>query len=135
MIAEVGLMDNEYFMYFDDCDFVTRAVRRGYTVKYVPEAKLSHRESSSSGGHALGPLPLYYQTRNRLYFMVKHQSNRLKLALFFAYFSATRMVHVARWISKGDRRSLTAFWAGINDYRSGKLGYAPPARFIREQRV
>jgi hypothetical protein len=96
---------------------------------------LSHRESSSSGGHALGPLPLYYQTRNRLYFMVKHQSNRAKLALFFAYFSATRMVHVVRWISKGDRRSLTAFWAGINDYRSGKLGYAPPARFIREQRI
>ncbi|CAN5395371.1 glycosyltransferase family 2 protein [soil metagenome] len=134
MIADVGLMDDLYFMYFDDVDFVARAVRHGYKVQYVPEAKLYHRESGSSGGETLGPLPLYYQTRNRMYFMVKHQSNRLKLALFFAYFGGTRLAHVARWLIKRDRRSLYAFRAAIEDYRAGKLGYAPPARFVRESR-
>lgn len=133
MIEAVGLMDDQFFMYFDDVDFVARAVRQGYKVLYVPEAKLLHRESASSGGETLGPLPLYYQTRNRMYFMVKHQPNRLKLALFFAYFGGTRLIYLLRWAFRMDRRSLFAFRAAIRDYRAGRLGYTPPGRFVRQE--
>jgi GT2 family glycosyltransferase len=134
MIRDVGLMDDRFFMYFDDVDFVTRAVQHGYQVRYVPQAKLRHHESASSGGETLGPLPLYYMTRNRMFFMIKHQPNRLKRAMFFGYFVGTRILHLARWIARRDRRSLFAFWAAIQDFRAGRLGYAPPSRFVLDNR-
>jgi len=129
-IGRVGFMDDQFFMYFDDVDYVSRAVQIGYRVKYVPDAMMLHREACSSGGELVGPLPLYYQTRNRLYFMAKHQKNRVKLALFFAYFWLTRSVYLLRWTIRRDRRSLHAFWTAIDDYRHRKLGYAPPSRFM-----
>lgn len=132
MVDKVGLMDDDYFMYFDDVDFVTRAVQCGFSVKYVPESKIYHLESGSSGGETLGPLPLYYQTRNRLHFMVKHQPSRVRRSMFYLYFLLTRLVYVARWLAKRDRRSLYAFRAAIQDYRSGRLGYVPPSRFVLE---
>jgi len=135
VVEEVGLMDDQYFMYFDDVDFVTRAVQRGYMVKYVPAAKLYHRESGSSEGETLGPLPLYYMTRNRLYFMGKHQPDLMKRTVFYGYFWATRLVHVLRWLVRRDRRSLFAFRAAIGDYRQGKLGYASPSRFNLDRAV
>jgi GT2 family glycosyltransferase len=132
LVEEIGMMDEKYFMYFDDTDFVARAVNHGYKVKYVPESKLLHMESSSSGGDALGPLPLYYQTRNRLYFMRKHQGSVLKRTLFASYFWMTRAVKLANWLLRGDRKSLFAFASAIRDYRGGKLGHAAPSRYRLE---
>jgi GT2 family glycosyltransferase len=129
LVEEIGLMDDNFFIYFDDTDFVARAVGAGYRVKYVPTAKLRHRESSSSGGQPLGPLPLYYQTRNRLYFMGKHQRDPAKMRLFLTYFWLTRAIHVVRWMLAGNKKSIFAFRAAIRDFRAGRLGYAPPARF------
>src|SRR5471030_1831160 len=123
MVGIVGLMDDTFFMYFDDVDFVTRAVSCGFKVKYVPASKIYHMESGSSGGETLGPLPLYYQTRNRLHFMAKHQPSRLKHAAFFIYFWLTRLVYIGRWVMRRDWRSLFAFRAAIRDYRNGELGY------------
>jgi len=129
LVKEIGLMDDAYFIYFDDTDLVARAVKAEYLVKYVPEAKLWHKESSSSGGRPLGPLPLFYQTRNRLYFMAKHQRNRLLLSLFWLYFLSTRLVRVAKWQLSGDQASIFAFRAAFADYRAHRMGFAEPARY------
>jgi len=129
LARQIGFMDDAYFIYFDDTDFVARAVKAGYLVKYVPEAKLWHKESSSSGGKPLGPLPLYYQTRNRLYFMAKHQRNRLLLGVFWLYFLAARLVRMAQWRRAGDGASITASRTAISDYRAGRMGYTTPDRY------
>ena len=129
LVREIGFMDDAFFIYFDDTDFVARAVKSGYFVKYVPEAKLWHKESSSSGGKPLGPLPLYYQTRNRLYFMAKHRRSRLGLGLFWIYFLLTRFVRTFQWRKRGDRASLAASRAAISDYRARRMGFAMPDRY------
>jgi GT2 family glycosyltransferase len=122
-------MDEAYFIYFDDTDFVARAVNAGYLVKYVPGSKLWHKESSSSGGKPLGPLPTYYQTRNRLYFMAKHQKNRLLLGVFWTYFLLARFVRGLQWRRSDDRASRFAVRAAIADYRAGRMGFAPADRY------
>lgn len=124
--ASIGTMDDKYFIYWDDTDFAARAVKTGYKIKFVPEAVLYHKESMSSGGDKLGPLPLYYLTRNRLYFMEKNSPSPLSRLAFRFYFSVTAFAKSVLWRLRGNRQALFAMHAGIRDYRKRKLGYADP---------
>jgi len=45
---EVGLFDPGYFFYYDDWDFSERVRRAGYTILYVPRAKMWHKVSLST---------------------------------------------------------------------------------------
>ena len=126
--ARVGPMDDAYFIYCDDTDFITRAVRSGCRIKFVPDAILYHRESSSSGGTE-SPLTVYYATRNRLYFMGKHQKNRIVLGVFWAYFVLTRIVVAASYLQKRRRVQLRALRNAIADFCRGRMGQAPPERY------
>lgn len=121
VIDKIGYLDETFFMYAEDVDFITRAVRAGVRVTFVPDSVLYHRESASSGG-AGSPLTVYYTTRNRLYLMFKHQPNRLILAYFLVYFSVTRLAVAARYLARGQRAQLGALLGGIADYRRGRMG-------------
>lgn len=88
IFRSVGLMDEKYFMYYDDTDFCIRANDKGHQILYVPLAKMWHKVSSSSGGEK-SKVCRYYLSRNILYFMYKfrnkvgkkwfnHVLNRLK---------------------------------------------------------
>jgi len=125
---EIGIMDEAYFMYSDDTDFLTRAIRSGFRIKFVPDAVLYHRESSSSGGRN-SPLSIYYTNRNRLYFMFKHQHNMLALVFFFFYFGVTRVLTALRYLRNGETIQLVALKNAISDFQCHKMGYASPKRF------
>ena len=47
---EVGLLDPSYAAYFEDTDLCIRAGRAGYSLLYVPTAKVWHKISASTGG-------------------------------------------------------------------------------------
>lgn len=126
--GRVGPMDDIYFIYSDDTDFITRAVRSGSRIKFVPNAVLYHRESSSSGG-TNSPLAVYYTTRNRLYFMRKHQKNPVVLGFFWVYFTLTRLAVAANYLRRGQRLQLRALWNGVSDFLQGEMGCAPSSRF------
>lgn len=55
---ETGLLDEGYFMYWEDADLCQRAKASGSEVLFVPEAKLWHRVSTSTGGN-LAPKKLW----------------------------------------------------------------------------
>ena len=67
----VGLMDERYFVYSDDADFMYRAMKAGVKLIYRPEAKLFHKVGSLTGG-AESAFQIQYGTRNRAYFLLKH---------------------------------------------------------------
>jgi len=68
----VGIMDELYFIYYDDTDFVWRATKE-HTEKlvYIHKSKLWHKESISMGGYG-SDLCIYYTCRNSIYFVQKH---------------------------------------------------------------
>lgn len=66
----IGLMDPLYFVYVDDVDFMFRAMKAGFVMKYLPEAKLWHKVSSLTGH--MSDFMIRYATRNRIYFLRKH---------------------------------------------------------------
>jgi len=45
----IGLYDEDYFFYFEDVDFCTRARKAGFRVEVAPTAKIFHRLSASIG--------------------------------------------------------------------------------------
>lgn len=130
-IERIGNMDERFFIYYDDTDFLTRAVRQGYRIKFVPTAVIHHKESSSSGG-SLSPLVVYYTNRNRLFFMSKHQRNGAVLAFFLAYYFAGRVAWALIQLAQGRPRLIRALANAVWDFQRRRLGYAAPERFISD---
>jgi N-acetylglucosaminyl-diphospho-decaprenol L-rhamnosyltransferase len=49
VFEEVGLMDEKYFLYFEEVDFCLAAHRAGWSCWYVPESRVVHYVGQSSG--------------------------------------------------------------------------------------
>ena len=71
VFEKVGLMDERYFVYVDDVDFMYRALNLGIRLMYIPEAKLLHKVGSLTGG-VESPFAARFCTRNRVYFLLRH---------------------------------------------------------------
>ncbi|HUC90006.1 MAG TPA: glycosyltransferase family 2 protein [Patescibacteria group bacterium] len=71
-IARVGLMDERYFLYYEESDWSMRFASHGLGNGFQPDAKVWHKVSSSTGGFH-GSIYQYYMTRNRLLFVRKHK--------------------------------------------------------------
>ncbi len=50
VFKQVGMMDERYFAYYDDTDFLYRAYIAGYKVKLEQDVVISHKVSVSTGG-------------------------------------------------------------------------------------
>ncbi len=119
---DAGRLDERFFMYYEETDFIRRAQAGGYRVRYEPSSVIYHRESGASGGGWMTPFKQYYATRNRLYLVRKHATSRLAYAYFTAYFWATRIATAAAMAARGERRLLRAMALGVRDYYRGRMG-------------
>lgn len=119
---DAGRLDERFFMYYEETDFIRRAQAAGYRVRYEPSAVIYHRESGASGGGWMTPFKHYYATRNRLYLVRKHARSRARYALFTAYFWLTRIPYVLRYVISGQRAMLKALLLGMLHYYQGRMG-------------
>ena len=69
----VGLMDDGYFLYFEEVDFCLRARRAGWPCWYVPESRVMHVGGQSTGlterGRRPPRTPPYWFEARRRYFL------------------------------------------------------------------
>jgi len=70
MLEEIGLFDEDFFLYCEDSDLGLRARWAGWKCVYVPQAVVEHRYSETAG--AASPLKAYYVERNRLFVITKN---------------------------------------------------------------
>jgi GT2 family glycosyltransferase len=70
MLEEIGLFDEDFFLYCEDTDLGLRARWSAWECVYVPAAVVEHRYSHSAG--RASPLKAYYVERNRLFAAVKN---------------------------------------------------------------
>ncbi len=118
VFARVGMMDEQYFVYYDDTDFVWRMNRAGIHLWYVPASLVSHKVSFSTGGGE-SPFSLYYCTRNRLYFSRKNLHFPYA-QLAQAYSVAAMLAKCVRFTPAGRRSVLRGIGEGM------RLRDAPP---------
>lgn len=93
VFSAVGLMDERYFVYYDDTDFVLRSRRVGIGIWYCPSATMRHKVSSLTGGRR-SEFTLRMMTRNKIYFMKKHMPG----AIFALYRTIYTLYLLLRWI-------------------------------------
>lgn len=91
----VGLMDEDYFVYLDDSDFVVRAAKSGYRIYYTPGPVIRHKVSISTGG-ADSPFTIHQISKNTLLFLYKN--NPPLLAAWYIFVALIRnMLHLRRY--------------------------------------
>lgn len=69
VLEQVGLLDDGYFMYYEETDLCRRAARAGWECWYVPPARVAHLVARSSGGR---PIPVHCLESRRRYFVKNH---------------------------------------------------------------
>lgn len=122
--SEHGLMDESYFLYYEDSALCLTALAAGYRIRYVPESVIRHRVSATIGADSA--LTAYYGTRNRLMVL-----SRFKFPFVaFAYVLATRLAKLALAPFRPNLRFIAA---GIFDWLRGIDG--PRHQEIRHSTV
>lgn len=62
-----GLLDERFFMYYEETEWCVRVARHGYRIVFVPRARLWHKIAPEQ--QHVSPRIVYYMTRNRLLFL------------------------------------------------------------------
>jgi len=89
-VESVGLMDERFFLYFEDVDWCYRMKQRGWKVYYHPDAVVTHgyaRESAQSVINRsfiahLVSLVRYYEKWNKVWYFLKKYREIAKVMLF-----------------------------------------------------
>jgi GT2 family glycosyltransferase len=84
VIEKIGLLDEDYFAFFEDLDWNIRAQKAGYQSVYVPLSVIWHKGSNTIGFRS----PAYYflHARNRIMFAKKHLGFLSFWLMFAPYF-------------------------------------------------
>ncbi|MBL3658200.1 glycosyltransferase family 2 protein [Fulvivirga sediminis] len=83
VVDKVGMLPDEFFLYYEELDWSNRAVKAGFKVFYNPKGVIFHKESISVGKES--PLKAYYHNRNRVLFM-KRANNMAQFSIFMLFF-------------------------------------------------
>lgn len=78
--AEVGFMDPDFFVYYDECDFAKRLAEAGWHELFVPGAAAVHHDQLSTDLAAGLPRIVEFH-RNRDLYMRKHHGRTAALAV------------------------------------------------------
>jgi GT2 family glycosyltransferase len=69
-IEQAGLIDPEYFMYWEETDWCMRIRKAGFKILFEPKARMQHLATIQDNEQS--PTTLYYLTRNRLLFFSRY---------------------------------------------------------------
>ena len=77
-LEDVGPIDEDFVMYFEDVEFAKRCQKRGWEMLYIPDAIAHHEYRGSSRGSKLTE---YFCNRNRFLYLAKHEPLQLVSAI------------------------------------------------------
>ncbi len=77
---QIGYMDRDFFVYYDECDFCKRLAEAGWRTLFIPAARAIHRDQLSTDLSSGLPRIVEFH-RNRDLYMRKHHSAAAALAV------------------------------------------------------
>jgi GT2 family glycosyltransferase len=110
-IEKVGLMPQEFFLYYEELDWSVKFKKAGYTIYFQPEALIYHKESMTTGKSS--PMKTFYLTRNRILFMRRNMplASQGVFFLYFTFFTIPKNSFL--FLVKRQMNHLKSFWKGI----------------------
>ncbi|MEB8386039.1 glycosyltransferase family 2 protein [Rhodobacteraceae bacterium KMM 6894] len=91
MLDQIGLFDETFFLYFEETDLCLRAARAGWHAVYVPDSRVVHVGSVSTGMKTWRRTPGYWFDSRQHYFVKNHG------ALYAAGATVARATGAALW--------------------------------------
>ena len=93
VLEKVGMMDEDYFCYFDDFDWALKVREAGYRLLLVPKAVVHHKGSRTAGFNS--PFYMRHMIRSRILFARKHVPLPQFLFAFLPYLFLYRYLRPA----------------------------------------
>lgn len=113
-IKTVGMLAEDYFLYWEDTDWSARAQKQGYQLLLAPGSHVWHKVSATITPRSA--LQYYYYIRNGLYFCCRHDPLSLPLLLLYT------TTDVCVGLLKGNFRVASGYIRGIADFVRGRRG-------------
>ena len=117
-LEQVGMLDGDYFIMCDDYDLCIRAQEGGFGIRFVPEAKMWHKVSKSTGVGTPNPFFWKQYGRSTAILFRKHANHPWltgPVALLYI---------LARMVVEGHRYGFVPFLQGWREGR--KTALTPP---------
>lgn len=118
MLDEIGLFDEDFFMYMEDVDLSFRARLAGWKCMYVPTAIVDHYHGGTAGFGS--DLAVYYGNRNILWMVLKNFPSRTLLfsmpmiigrnagvSIYYAFHGKGRVIFRAKMDALGGIRIIS----------------------------
>ena len=138
VLQGVGLLDEGYFLYFEEVDFCLRARRAGWSCWSVPNARIMHIEGAATGIRTAGKRrPAYWYASRRRFFVKAYGVSGLVIADILWAAGRSSLV-VRRTLGLGGRAGAYSEPAQLSwdllwgDLRSLLRGELTPLRTAKE---
>lgn len=99
-LEKVGLMSEEYFLYYEEIDWATRALKAGFGIGFTPSAKIMHKEGAVLGSgkaEKRSVMSEFYGVRNRLRFTQRFYKGFLPSVWLFSFLQLVKRLSAGRW--------------------------------------
>lgn len=120
VFEKIGLLDEKYFLYFEDADYSVRARKAGIPVEFLSNVKVSHSVSASTKKLGSSML-LRYHYRNALYFNLKNGPWHIKLLVWPWSWTVVAKQILKIALRKNTEQSK-AILAGVTDFYRKNYG-------------
>lgn len=97
VLEKIGLLSEDFFLYWEDADYSVRAKRAGFEVKVVPKSVIYHFETSSE----LNKNKVYWLVLSGLIFFEKNAGGFLRSWLWFF----VKLRKFKNWINRKIKKS------------------------------
>ncbi|NUP56020.1 MAG: glycosyltransferase family 2 protein [Gemmatimonadaceae bacterium] len=107
-LRAVGGFREDFYAYGEDLELAVRLRRNGWRLGWVPAARLAHRTPPAQPT----PRQILLRDRNRRRLVRAHYGAAWRLA-FALWFWPTRLIHLARYLMRGDTERAAAIREGM----------------------
>jgi GT2 family glycosyltransferase len=122
VVEKVGVLEDDYFLYYEDADYSLRIQNAGYKTVYAPKSKIYHKVSRSTKPGSSSYV--YYHVRNGLVNARRNGSLAVKIVIYLyaLYLFMRQLVKIAFFPAK--RMWAYAVLRGEKDFLRGRMGKA-----------
>lgn len=110
---ELGLLPEEYFLYWEETDWCTQAVNRGYSLRACRKAQCYHKGGLGMNGE--NALADYYYTLGSLKYHRKYYPEKV------AFIKGADVLRIMKRIIKGKWQNVLAVVKAMREYKSTRL--------------
>ena len=122
-VEKIGLLCEDFFMYYEDIEWSLRAQKSGYKIVVAPAAHIWHKVSRTASKMG-APAIHYYNIRNALLLAKMHAPAPVKMLIYIwsAYHYAKQSIKLMMFRSRESKHIARAIMSGISDFYRGKYG-------------